>query len=206
MTSLENCYHSQLSSGGKLLAYLLLLTTKYFHWCFVSVKLTSWITPGNSWPTSLSTQKQAGLDDEKRKSGNDEVGKQDTVCPIQYGIFIYRVIGMVLRLNHQGVRMCIVMIKDYVLCTWLMVTSVLENIWKGKDKVMSHATYETATFKTCHPQISVQQEKNDPFSINAPRSSLTMALTRNPFIFSREIVLRWLLGTVEAWLLRPGLD
>lgn len=74
----------------------------------------------------------------------------------------------------------------------------LENIWKGKDKVMSHATYETATFTTCHPQISEQQEKNDPFSINAPSSSVTMALTRNPFIFSREIVPRWLLGTVEA--------
>lgn len=54
---------------------------------------------------------------EKRNSGNDEVGKQDTVCLIQYGIFIYRVIGMVLRLNHQSVRMCIVMIKDYVLYT-----------------------------------------------------------------------------------------
>lgn len=74
----------------------------------------------------------------------------------------------------------------------------LGNIWKGKDKVMSHATYETATFTTCHPQISAQQEKNDPFSINALSSSVTMALTRNPFIFSREIVPRWLLGTVEA--------
>lgn len=74
----------------------------------------------------------------------------------------------------------------------------LENIWKGKDKVMSHATYETAAFTTCHPQISVQQEKNDPFSINAPSSSVTMALTRNPFIFFREIVLRWLFSTIEA--------
>lgn len=35
----------------------------------------------------------------------------------------------------------------------------LENIWQGKDKVMSHATYETAAFTTCHTQISVQQEK-----------------------------------------------
>lgn len=34
-----------------------------------------------------------------------------------------------------------------------------ENTWKEKDKVMSHATYETATFTTCHPQINVQQEK-----------------------------------------------
>lgn len=67
MTSLENSYHSQLSSMGKPLAQLLLLTVKDFHWCFVSVKLTSWITPWNSWPTSLSTQKQAALDDGKEK-------------------------------------------------------------------------------------------------------------------------------------------
>lgn len=73
-----------------------------------------------------------------------------------------------------------------------------ENIQKGKDKVMSHAAYETATFTTCHPRISVQQEKNYPFSINAPSSSVTMALTRHPFIFFRENVPRWLLGTVEA--------
>lgn len=205
MTSPENSYHSQLSSVGKLLAYLLLVTMKYFHWCFVSVKLTSWIAPWNSWPTSLSTQKQAALDDGEKKQWK-WWGRKTRHC-VSNTIWDFH-----LQSNRDGIKTkspeCQNVHSDdkrYVFCTWLMMTH-LENIWKGKDKVMPHATYETATFTTCHPQISAQQEKNDPFSINAPSSSVTMALTRKPFIFSREIVPRWLLGTVQAWLLGPGLD
>lgn len=138
----------------------------------------------------------------KRNSENNQAGKQDIVCLIQYDIFIYRVIETVLRLNHHSVRTLIVMMKDYMLYTRLMMAH-LKNIWEGKDRMMSHTTYETAAFTTCHLQISVQWEKNDSFSIYALSSSVTMALTRNPFILFRKIVLRRFSDTIVAWHHRP---
>ena len=75
----------------------------------------------------------------------------------------------------------------------------LKNIWEGKDRMMSHTTYETAAFTTCHLQINKKKKKNDSFSIYALSSSVTMALTRNPFILFRKIVLRRFSDTIVAW-------
>lgn len=59
----------------------------------------------------------------------------------------------------------------------------LKNIWEGKDRVMSHATYETAAFTTCHLQISVQREKKRLLQYLCPQLFCYNGLDKKPIHF-----------------------